>query len=65
MTENLIKDQKHTNQYSIYNGDCYDVTSNIPDESIDFQYILPLSADCINIHQIIGICQIVAQENSF
>ena len=41
MTENLIKDQKHTDQYSIYNGDCYDVTSNIPDESIDFSVYSP------------------------
>ena len=38
---NLIKDQKHTDQYSIYNGDCYDVIKSIPDESIDFSVYSP------------------------
>ena len=34
MTNELVKDQKHTDQYSIYNGDCIDVISDLPDESM-------------------------------
>jgi DNA modification methylase len=39
--ENLIKDQAHTSQYSIYNGDCYDVIKTLPDDSIDFSVYSP------------------------
>ena len=41
MTNELVKDQKHTDQYSIYNGDCIDVISDLPDESIDFSVYSP------------------------
>lgn len=31
-----VKEQIHTESYSIYNGDCMDVVNNLPDNSIDF-----------------------------
>ena len=34
--ENKVKDQLHTEKYSIYNGDCIDVITNLPDNSVDF-----------------------------
>lgn len=36
-----VKDQIHTENYSIYNGDCMDVIRAIPDESIDLSVYSP------------------------
>lgn len=38
---NNVKDQLHKDNYSIYNGDCMDVISNLPDNSIDFSVYSP------------------------
>jgi len=31
-----VKNQHHTDQFSIYNGDCIDLVQSLPDDSIDF-----------------------------
>lgn len=36
-----VKDQFHTEDYSLYNGDCMDVVREIPDKSIDFSVYSP------------------------
>lgn len=36
-----VKDQKHTDRYSIYNADCLDVVSTLKDESIDLSVYSP------------------------
>jgi len=36
-----IKDELHNEKYSIYNGDCYDVTKTLPDNSIDLSIYSP------------------------
>lgn len=36
-----VKDQKITDRYAIYNGDCIDVMSSMPSESIDFSIYSP------------------------
>lgn len=36
-----IKDQLHEENYSLYNGDCYDVVSTLADESIDLSVYSP------------------------
>lgn len=36
-----IKDQIHTDNYSIFNGDCMDVLPTIPDESVDLSVYSP------------------------
>lgn len=36
-----VKDQIHTNNYSIYNGDCMDVLPTLPDNSIDLSCYSP------------------------
>ena len=35
------KDQKHTENYSIYNGDCMDVITQLPDNSVDLSVYSP------------------------
>lgn len=41
--KNKIKvyDQKHTDSWTLYNGDCVEVTKGIPDASIDFSIFSP------------------------
>lgn len=36
-----VKEQKHTESYSIYNGDCMDVVSSLESNSIDFSVYSP------------------------
>ena len=36
-----VKDQIHEENYSIYNGDCVDVVSDLPDNSIDLSVYSP------------------------
>lgn len=36
-----VGSQEHTDQYSIYNGDCIDVMSELPDDSIDMSIYSP------------------------
>jgi DNA modification methylase len=36
-----VKDQLHTEDYSIYNGDCMDVITDLPDNSVDFSVYSP------------------------
>lgn len=36
-----VKDQIHEENYSIYNGDCVDVVSQMPDESVDLSIYSP------------------------
>lgn len=43
-----IKDQLHKNNYSIYNADCMQVISDIPDQSIDFSVYSPPFAGLYN-----------------
>jgi DNA modification methylase len=43
-----IKDQKHTERYSVYNGDCMDVICNMPDNSIDLSTYSPPFAGLYN-----------------
>lgn len=38
---NKVKDQVHTEKYSIYNGDCLDVMSKLDDNSIDLSVYSP------------------------
>ncbi len=38
--KNTIKDQLINDKYAIYNGDCMDVIQKIPNDSIDFKYLL-------------------------
>jgi len=46
--ENLVKDQLHTDKYSIYNSDCMLVMPTIPDESIDLSVYSPPFAGLYN-----------------
>jgi DNA modification methylase len=39
--ENLIKDQHHTENYSLYNGDCMEVLPTLKNESIDLAIYSP------------------------
>ena len=43
-----VKDQLHTDEYSIYNGDCMDVVTELPDESIDLSVYSPPFAGLYN-----------------
>ena len=43
-----VKDQVHTENYSIYNGDCMDVVSELPDNSIDLSIYSPPFAGLYN-----------------
>lgn len=43
-----VKDQLHTDNYSIYNADCMDVVSNLEDESIDLSVYSPPFAGLYN-----------------
>ena len=36
-----VKDQFHTDAYSLYNGDCMDVISKLPENSVDFSIYSP------------------------
>jgi DNA modification methylase len=38
---NKVKEQKHAENYSIFNGDCMDVVSELPDNSIDLSIYSP------------------------
>lgn len=46
--ENKVKDQKITDNYAIYNGDCMDVLPTISDESIDLVIYSPPFAGLYN-----------------
>lgn len=46
--ENLIKNAIHEDNYSIYNGDCMDVVSSLPDKSVDFSVYSPPFAGLYN-----------------
>ena len=46
--ENNVKDQLHTDRYSIYNSDCMLVMSTIPNESIDLSIYSPPFAGLYN-----------------
>ena len=46
--EAKIKDQLHTNNYSIYNGDCMDVLTTLKDNSIDLSIYSPPFAGLYN-----------------
>jgi DNA modification methylase len=39
--ENLVKNQLHTKDYSLYNGDCMEVLPTIKDNSIDLVVYSP------------------------
>ena len=39
--KNKVKDQIHTDNYSIFSGDCIDVISDLPDNSIDLSVYSP------------------------
>jgi len=39
--KNKVKEQLHEENYSIYNGDCMDVISDLPNNSIDFSVYSP------------------------
>ena len=43
-----VKNQKHTEDYSIYNGDCMDVVTQMPDNSIDLSVYSPPFAGLYN-----------------
>jgi len=43
-----VKKQIHTDQYSIYNGDCMDVVTQLEDKSIDFSVYSPPFAGLYN-----------------
>lgn len=43
-----VKEQKHEENYSIYNGDCMDVVSQMPGESVDFSVYSPPFAGLYN-----------------
>jgi len=43
-----VKEQIHTDNYSIYNGDCMDVVSSLPDNSIDLSVYSPPFAGLYN-----------------
>ena len=36
-----VKEQIHTDEYSIFNGDCMDVVTEMPDESVDLSVYSP------------------------
>ena len=38
---NKVKNQKHTERYSIYNGDCMEVIPSLENESIDLAIYSP------------------------
>lgn len=42
------KDQKHTDEYSIYNSDCMEVLPTLPDESVDLSVYSPPFAGLYN-----------------
>lgn len=44
----MVKEQTHTENYSIYNADCMDVISELPDESIDLSVYSPPFAGLYN-----------------
>ena len=44
----MIKEQQHTKEYSIYNGDCIDVIKTLPDNSIDLAVYSPPFAGLYN-----------------
>jgi DNA modification methylase len=44
----MTKEQKHAENYSIYNGDCMDVVTTIPSESIDLSVYSPPFAGLYN-----------------
>lgn len=46
--ENLVKDQKHTKNYSIYNGDCMMVLPQLQSNSVDFSIYSPPFAGLYN-----------------
>jgi len=46
--ENLVKDQFHTDEYSLYNGDCMAVLPTLKDESIDLSVYSPPFAGLYN-----------------
>ena len=43
-----VKEQIHEENYSIYNGDCYDVVTELGDNSIDLSVYSPLFAVLYN-----------------
>jgi len=43
-----VKDQLHTENYSIYNGDCMEVLPTLPNESIDLSVYSPPFAGLYN-----------------
>jgi DNA modification methylase len=43
-----VKDQKHTDEYSIYMGDCMDVVTELPEKSIDLSVYSPPFAGLYN-----------------
>jgi DNA modification methylase len=43
-----VKDQLHTDEYSIYMGDCMDVVTELPDDSIDLSVYSPPFAGLYN-----------------
>lgn len=43
-----VKNQIHENEYSIYNGDCMDVVTELSDSSVDFIVYSPPFADLYN-----------------
>lgn len=46
--ENKVKEQVHTDEYSIYCGDCMDVIQTLPDNSIDLSVYSPPFAGLYN-----------------
>lgn len=44
----MVKQQKHTDRYSIYNADCMDVITEMPNESIDLSVYSPPFAGLYN-----------------
>lgn len=44
----MVKQQKHTDRYSIYNADCMDVIKEMPNESIDLSVYSPPFAGLYN-----------------
>lgn len=43
-----VKDQKHTEKYSMYNGDCIEVMADMPNECIDLFVYSPPFAELYN-----------------
>lgn len=44
----ITKDEKHTEQYSIYNSDCMEILPHLPDDSIDLSVYSPPFAGLYN-----------------